>query len=396
MFRTKRWMQMSVVVTLLMASLPLQVGAAMAAPGGACAVDYSWSRPTLDQLAWWGCRGVLRYVDIGNTGKEITRSELNLLRGSGYEVGFILERWADRAAEGYEAGREDAIRATTALDRLGLTDTTVVYWAVDWDASWLSVVGYAAGWASVRSRVHTGVYGSVRITAAARSWGIPYEWATAAWRYGQTWGDAQIRQTQFLSNVDINDLIYGNWGQIGTTGTVPAETIAGNPTGLGIDGVTTYTVRPGDVLSGAPAAQCGIGWQELARINGLSDPNRIYPGQVLTCKSQAPSAAPSVASYTVQSGDVLSGRPSAFCGQTWQSLAATNSLSNPNRIFPGQVLRCSGAASPANGGIFYRAVPGDTAGAIASRNGISLSRFVALNGIANPNLIYAGRSYRIG
>lgn len=43
----------------------------------------------------------------------------------------------------------------------------------------------------------------------------------------------------------------------------------------------TYTVQSGDTLS-AIAAKCGTTWQALAAKNGLSNPNLIYPGQVLT------------------------------------------------------------------------------------------------------------------
>lgn len=43
---------------------------------------------------------------------------------------------------------------------------------------------------------------------------------------------------------------------------------------------TTYTVQSGDTLSGI-AAEHGTTWQELARINKLSDPRRLKVGQVL-------------------------------------------------------------------------------------------------------------------
>ena len=45
----------------------------------------------------------------------------------------------------------------------------------------------------------------------------------------------------------------------------------------------TYTVRKGDNLTKIAAAQLGNGsrWRELAQLNALRDPNRIYPGQVL-------------------------------------------------------------------------------------------------------------------
>lgn len=43
----------------------------------------------------------------------------------------------------------------------------------------------------------------------------------------------------------------------------------------------TYTVKSGDTLSGI-AAKFGTTYQSIAAKNGISDPNRIYPGQVLT------------------------------------------------------------------------------------------------------------------
>lgn len=50
---------------------------------------------------------------------------------------------------------------------------------------------------------------------------------------------------------------------------------------LGASAAQTYTVQSGDTLSGIAAAY-GTSWQRLADINGIADPNVIYPGQVLT------------------------------------------------------------------------------------------------------------------
>ena len=97
----------------------------------------------------------------------------------------------------------------------------------------------------------------------------------------------------------------------------------------------TYTVQSGDTLSGI-AAQYGTSWQHLAELNGLADPNLIYPGQVLTVDGNAP--APAQQTYTVQSGDTLSGIASAY-GTSWQHLADINGIADPNLIYPGQVLR---------------------------------------------------------
>lgn len=97
----------------------------------------------------------------------------------------------------------------------------------------------------------------------------------------------------------------------------------------------TYTVRSGDTLSGI-AAKHGTSWQTLARINGISNPNRIYPGQVLKLGGSAP-ARPISRVYVVRSGDTLSGIASRL-HTSWQALAQRNRISNPNRIYPGQKI----------------------------------------------------------
>jgi LysM repeat protein/GH25 family lysozyme M1 (1,4-beta-N-acetylmuramidase) len=93
----------------------------------------------------------------------------------------------------------------------------------------------------------------------------------------------------------------------------------------------TYTVRSGDTLS-TIAARYGVSWQTLQQLNGLRDPNKIYPGQVL----RLPGA--SARSVVVKTGDTLSGI-AARNGTTWQTLQQLNGLKDPNRIFPGEVLR---------------------------------------------------------
>ena len=98
----------------------------------------------------------------------------------------------------------------------------------------------------------------------------------------------------------------------------------------------TYTVRSGDTLSGI-ASRFGTSWQDLQRINGLANANLIFPGQVLTLPGGG-KPAPAKRTYVVKSGDTLSGIAARF-GTSWQALAQKNNLANPNLIFPGQVLR---------------------------------------------------------
>ena len=108
--------------------------------------------------------------------------------------------------------------------------------------------------------------------------------------------------------------------------------------------------------------------------------------------SSAPIQAPATNTYTVRSGDTLSSIASKF-GTSYQALASLNGISNPNLIYAGQVLRVNGSASA--GSVYYTVRAGDNLSAIASRYGTSYQSIAALNGLANPNLIFAGQTLKI-
>lgn len=97
----------------------------------------------------------------------------------------------------------------------------------------------------------------------------------------------------------------------------------------------TYTVKKGDTLSSI-ASRYGTTYQELARINGISNPNKIYPGQVL--KISGRSSAPATEYYIVKSGDTLSAIAKKY-GTTVNQLASWNNIANVNKIYVGQKLR---------------------------------------------------------
>lgn len=99
--------------------------------------------------------------------------------------------------------------------------------------------------------------------------------------------------------------------------------------------VRTYTVQAGDTLSGI-ASKYGTTYQHLAEINGIANPNIIYVGQVI--KIDGGSAPTQAEYYTVQSGDTLSGIAAKY-GTTWQKLQQMNGISNPNLIYAGQTIR---------------------------------------------------------
>mgnify|MGYP000741017200 FL=1 len=95
-------------------------------------------------------------------------------------------------------------------------------------------------------------------------------------------------------------------------------------------------------------------------------------------------------SYIVKQGDTLSGIASNW-GTTWQELARQNSLSNPNMIYTGQVIRFAGGQSGATSRT-YTVRSGDNLSSIASRLGTTVQSLVSMNSISNPNLIYVGQT----
>ena len=96
----------------------------------------------------------------------------------------------------------------------------------------------------------------------------------------------------------------------------------------------THVVQYGENLSSI-AVQYGTTWQELARINALSNPNIIYQGQSLNVVGGQPVATSGYC--VVEYGDTLSGIAAQF-GTTVERLVSANGISNPNLIYAGQVL----------------------------------------------------------
>ena len=169
----------------------------------------------------------------------------------------------------------------------------------------------------------------------------------------------------------------------------------------------TYTVKAGDTLS-AIASRYSTSSSTLALLNSLSNPNLIYVGQVLkvssnastssSTSSSANSTVTTATSYTVKSGDTLSAIAAKY-GTTYQALASANSISNPNDIYVGQVIKVSAtataassqAASSTSSNGSYTVKSGDTLYGIALANGLNWQTLAKQNGISDPNVIFVGQ-----
>ena len=116
--------------------------------------------------------------------------------------------------------------------------------------------------------------------------------------------------------------------------------------------------------------------------------------------NENPSFNTRTVTYTVQSGDTL-WRIALNYGTTVQEIANINGISNPNLIYPGQVLRIlenstvEGKEERGTGSIVYTVKRGDTISKIAIAYGVTIQHIVEMNGIQNPNLIYPGEKIRI-
>lgn len=201
-----------------------------------------------------------------------------------------------------------------------------------------------------------------------------------------------------------------------------------------------YTVHGGDTLSSI-ANRFSTTVNTLAHLNDIQNVNRIYVGQRLLVRQAAPvnnqnttttpnqgqsqnqSTAPvnnsnTVKTYTVKSGDTLSGIANQF-GMNYVQLAQINHIQNVNRIYVGQTLRLQAQTNnatvsqpvnnntttnnvkpaptpaPATNNAAYTVKSGDTLSGIASCFGVSYEQLAQLNNIANPNRIYVGQVLRV-
>lgn len=201
----------------------------------------------------------------------------------------------------------------------------------------------------------------------------------AAWQYS----DAGIMGID--SSYDFNGAF--TTGEV--TGSVPSAPVPA-PAPVEIPGhpaTGTYTVQPGDTLSGI-AAKFGTTYQILSAINGIGDPNQIWPGQVLKVTGTASQES----TYYVQAGDTLSAIATKF-GTTISNLVSINHISNPNVIYVGQKIYVGEATQGQSNA--YTVQAGDTLSGIAAKFGTTWQALAQKNGLVNPNVIFVGQTLSI-
>ncbi len=163
-----------------------------------------------------------------------------------------------------------------------------------------------------------------------------------------------------LNNLQSNTLIYPGQ-KIKLTGTAPAPSApapAPAPAPAGAAGGSVYTVKSGDTL-GAIAARHGVRLSEVFGWNGLNMGSIIHPGQQIKIGSGAAAPAPAPAA--------------------------------PAPAAPAPVAPASTPAAPAPASGSYTIKSGDTLSGIAARNGVKLSDVLSANRLTMSSMIYPGQ-----
>ncbi len=158
-----------------------------------------------------------------------------------------------------------------------------------------------------------------------------------------------------------------------------------------------HTIAPGETLSDL-AERWGTTVEEVARLNGITDPDRVRIGQELVIPASAggPAAPVLPISHTIAPGDNLWDLAARW-GTSVEEIANLNGIGNPGRIWPGQEItvprpgaRPAATLPAAVSGGRYTVEPGDNLWSLARRWDTTVGEIMRLNGIAKAGSIRIG------
>jgi hypothetical protein len=178
-------------------------------------VDFSYARPTADQIKTAGYSFVMRYLSWEyatpeSVGKNITAAELQAYHAAGISVGFVWEAQPNDPEFGAPQGQIDGTEAGKQLAAMGVPKTVPVFWALDTDPAgdpaWeQQTTAYNTAFAAASGHP-AWPYGSNQLIDFFGG-----GWQTQAWSNGAVSSHAFLLQyagaSSALADVDVNELL---------------------------------------------------------------------------------------------------------------------------------------------------------------------------------------------
>lgn len=174
-----------------------------------------------------------------------------------------------------------------------------------------------------------------------------YDWWIAQWSTGapsgvnyglwQFGGETNYQRSNKVAGVTTDQ----NWAVKDYPAIIKSLGLNGYPKQGGVTPAPAPAPQPAkksneEIADEVIAGQWGNGQDRVNRLTAAGYDYNAVQAIVNQKVSKKPSS--STVTYTVKKGDTLSGIAAKY-GTTYQKIAADNGISNPNKIYPGQVLK---------------------------------------------------------
>lgn len=353
---------------------------------------------------------------LGTGWKCMQKAEADIIKAAGLQIISIWETAPTSVSYFSNAkGQSDAASAVSFAKAVGQPSGSTIYFAVDYDApsTDFAVIGdYFKGvQANIGTDYKVGAYGHYGVVEYLKSNAIvDFFFQTYAWSSGKEASDFihiyQYQNDVAMAGIQVDhDQILkdpGAWGQDApqpapapapTPAPTPQPAPAPQPAPIVVP--DTYIVQPGDSLSEI-CAKYGLNMTTIESLNHITNPNLIQIGQVLHFKSPAPAPQPpAVTTYVIKPGDNLTTLAIKF-NTTVSVLENLNGINNPNLIYAGQTIKVPNHASPTPSvPSTYTVQSGDNLSSIAAKFNTTVASLKSLNRISNENLIYPGQVIKL-